>query len=289
MYEAGPMFAHLLAQEEARKAQTPKLTALGTILRYSGAYGCARRMGYDAFDANYTESPTPASVWQATMGTIIGEKMADAIIRAYPQARAEEPSQLSEFISGSADVFIPASDIGPVVYENKKKGSYAFNKALGYSRRFGKIELKNPEGPPWDAVVQAGLNALGIQAKFPGMEPIFFVVVGVVSDDIVTVKENRQVDISDFNRFAQEWHVPADDWMPETMSEYARLSEVAETIDLGYLPDRWARNDAGHDIKLDPFGENWQCDYCPYRTLCVNDGEGQVRILDSRLERRDDV
>lgn len=282
-----PIFTHLLAEQAAEAAQRPKATALDTPLRYSGAYGCARRWGYDAFDAQYSEPPTPAQVWQATIGTVVGEAVARAIQAVYPDAVAEEPSQIGTFVSGSADIYAPTSPVGQTVFEHKKKGSYAFNKALGYKRRYGKFELVGAEGYPGPAMVQAGMNALGIMEKYPERGPIENVVVGVVSDDIVTVKELRQVQVSDFNRFAQEWVIPMDEWYPETIREVTRMEEAAETIDLGYIPDRWARDDFGRDKRLDPFGDDWNCDYCPFRRLCVADGDGQVRVLDSQLTKRE--
>ncbi len=74
-----PLFTHLLAEKWAKQAETPKPTALGTILRYSGAYGCLRQMGYNAFDAQYTDENTPADNWAMGLGTMIHEALQEAI------------------------------------------------------------------------------------------------------------------------------------------------------------------------------------------------------------------
>jgi hypothetical protein len=102
----------------------------------------------------------------------------------------------------------------------------------------------------------------------------------------VSVKMAAQVNISDFARFGAEFHIPRAIWEPLAKEEIDRLTEAAETIDLGYLPDRWAKDDSGADKLLDPFSGKFPCTYCQFRQLCSDDREGQVRVLDSNLVRR---
>lgn len=281
-----PLFTHLLAEKWAKKAQTPKPTALNTMLRYSGAYGCGRRMGYDWFEANYTEPPTPGSIWQALVGTLIGEAQAEAMIEVYG-GFAELPSKVNEWISGSADWFSTTTPLGPVVYEHKMKSSYAFNKAMGYKRAYGKASRTDPAGAPKDAVAQVAMNALGIE-RTHGYE-IEWVTVGIVSNEVVSVMENAQINVSDYSRFLGEWHLNREVWEPIALREIDRLGEFAETMDLGYIPDRIALDDNSERVFLSPGGAKppWQCRYCPFVSLCKSDGEGQVRVLDSKLVRRE--
>lgn len=282
-----PLFTHLLAQQWADAAQTPKPTALNTMLRYSGAHGCGRRMGYDWFDAHYSDPPTPASVFQAGVGTLVGEAAANAMIAKYGGV-AELPSQINDWISGSADWASnddPRSpSIGRTVYEHKMKSDYAFNKALGYKRGFGKASFTDPAGAPRDAIVQGGLNVLGIEKTY-GVS-VDALVVGVVSVQIVSVKENRLLDVSDFARFGAEWVIPREIWEPRALRELSRLGEFAEMMDLGYIPDRIALDDNSERVTLSPGGDNFPCPYCPYRALCSSDGKGQVKFSASHLVKR---
>jgi hypothetical protein len=278
---------------------------MGTPLRYSGAFGCGRQMGYNWFDAEFSNPPTAGSLFQALLGTIIGEAQANAMIAKYGGI-AEVPSKVNEWISGSADWFSHTTPLGTVVYEHKMKASYAFNKAMGYKRGFGKASLVDPEGPPLNAVVQAGMNALGIERTYPQFcadvngtsladllilnEPVptrvDAVIVGIVSADVVSVSQNKQINVSDLARFSAEWVIPRGTWEPAALKEIDRLGGFAEMMDLGYLPDRFALDDTGEHVELNPGGKNWQCGYCPFKDLCESDGSGQIRVLDSKLTRR---
>lgn len=279
-----PLFTHLLAESWARAAQTPKPTAEGTMLRYSGANGCGRRMSYDWFDAEYSNPPTPASVIQAGVGTLVGEAAANEMVAKYG-GEAEKPSKLNDMISGSADWFTESSPLGVVLYEHKMKSSFAFNKALGYKRGYGKASKTGTSGPPPEAVKQAGLNALGIETTY-GVH-VDAVVVGVVTIEVVTVRENGHLHVPDFGRYGGEWLVSRELWEPKARQEADRLMAFGEMMDLGYLTPRSAVGDGDVRVTLDPESSNaWQCAYCPYRDLCASDGDGAVRVLDSKMAHR---
>lgn len=276
-----PLFTHLLAEQWA--GRPPKPTALGTMLRYSGAYGCLRKMGYDWFEAEYTEPLTPAGGWQMQLGTLIHEAVQAAIAERFPNAMFEASTQVNEFLSGSCDAFVPDTPLGNVLYELKTMGTYAFDQQTGLKRGYGKLTFTNAQGPKQGAIVQAGMNALGMEARGLVIDTL---VLGSLTLETVSEKMLRQLNLRDFARFGAEFHLPREFWYPMTMSEITRLSEAGEALDLGYLPDRWAKDDHGNDLKLNPLGDNWQCSYCPYQTLCVTDREGQVRINDSKLTKR---
>ena len=278
-----PLFTTLFAEKWALAAQTPKPTAMDTMLRYSGAHGCSRRMGYDWFEAEYTTPPTPASIVQAAVGTLIGEQAAQAQIDRYG-GEAEKQSKINEWISGSADWYCETTPLGIVVYEHKMKSSYAFNKAMGYKRGFGKAAKVKPGGAPADAIVQAGMNALGIENTY-GVT-VDQVVVGIQTTDVVSVRENQQINVPDHARFSGEWLVPRSVWEPRAKKEINRMGAIAETLDLGYIPDRLAVDDDEMTLRLNPESGPWQCNYCPFMALCQADGPGQVRVLDSKMERR---
>jgi len=62
---------------------------------------------------------------------------------------------------------------------------------------------------------------------------------------------------------------------------------LAYNIEQGYLPDRHGVTDGGQFLELNPNSSKyWQCDYCAFRTLCAEDGPGQVRIIDSAIAEK---
>ncbi len=280
-----PLFTTLLAGRWAQEAQTPKPTVAGTMMRYSGAHGCGRKMGYAWFEAEYSDPPTPAMVVQAGVGTEIGRLQAEAQIAAFG-GEAEKPSRIGEdgWISGSADWFCATTPLGTIVYEHKVKSSLAFNRALGYRRAFGKASLTGDGRPPADAVTQVGLNVMGIERTY-GIT-VDAAVVGVFTTDVLSVREARQVKVSDWARYCGEWVLSVDEVRTRAASELNRMEAFVEAMEVGYLPQRFAADDDGTRRALDPEGNNWQCDYCPYRQLCALDGDGLVAVLASKMTRR---
>jgi hypothetical protein len=287
-----PQITHLLAQEMWLKSQTPKPTALGTPLRYSSSYGCSRQQGYAAFDAEPTEPMDEAGAWVTGIGTLIHEALQDAISRRYPEAEFEVPSG-TEYVSGSCDALIPSKYFGSVVeaegthvlWELKTMGTYSFDKQVGWNRLRG--EYKYPEGPARKAITQAGMNALGIEASREGLK-IEWVVMGSVTFEALSVRKAEVMGVSDYNRFLAEFWVPRAEWEPLALEELRRIEGIHEGLSRGYLPDRVARDDDGRLMFLNPNdNKNWQCDYCAFRTLCIQDGANEVWINDSELARKE--
>ncbi len=290
-----PLMAGAVAEKWAKESLVPKPTAFGTVFRYSGALGCTRRAAYDWFEAEYTEKPTPGRVVQAGVGTIFGEAQANAQIEKFG-GRAEVPSQLNEFLSGSADWFGWLDEYeGFVVYENKLKSSFAFNMAVGVQRNFGKAKRIEPKGAPIEALVQAGMNALGIELTY-ALLPVNHIIVGVVTTEVLSVGMAESIDADDYEIFCVEETFTREEFEPLVKSEIDRLAIAYDVITMGNLPPRWVADtslveahgvfDGFHNKEIEPEGSNWQCGYCPYRSLCVQDGSGYVRITESALIRR---
>ena len=281
-----PLLTSLLADEWHKKAQEGKPTALGTKLRYSSAHGCSRQIGYSAMDVIPTEPVDIAGAWVMGVGTVIHELVQEAIGRAYPNAEFETASQVNDYISGSCDAFIPEEDFGAgwsggnVLFELKTMGTYSFDSQVGLDRMRGKWKDKGAEGPKAGAIAQAGMNALGIE-KARGIR-IDTLIMGSITFEAVSKNKARSLDLNDVRRVMNEFHISRDEWEPLAQAEIDRLTEIGSFLDESLFPDRWALDDQGRETKLDPFGRNWQCDYCAFRTTCVNDGEGQIRFSVSK-------
>ena len=217
-----PVITHLLANEWWKQAQVPKPTALGTPLRYSSAYGCARQQSYAAFEAQPTEPVDEAGAWVMGVGTLIHESLQEAIARIYPNAVFELGTAHGDYLSGSCDAFIPAGDFdvngkvfGNVLYELKTMGTFTFDKQVGWNRMRG--EYKYPEGPAQKAIAQAGLNALGIE-KHLGVN-ITYVVLGSITFEALSVQKAQKMGVEGFNRVMAEFWIPREQWEPLALAE----------------------------------------------------------------------
>jgi hypothetical protein len=283
-----PRITHLLAKKMWERAQVPKPTALGTPLRFSSSFGCARQQGYYAFDAQPTEPIDPAGAWVTGIGTLIHEHLQAAISDVFPSAEFEVASG-TDFISGSCDALISADYFEPeidgthVLWELKTMGTYSFDKQVGWNRMRG--EWKYPEGPAKKAIAQAGMNALGIEGSRPEVH-IEWIVMGSLTFEALSKNKADNMGVDEYNRFLAEFWIPREEWEPLAMRELRRANEIHESLTVGFLPDRHAVDDDGNLILLNPKGKNWQCDYCAFRTLCIEDGQDQVWITQSNLVRR---
>jgi NAD(P)-dependent dehydrogenase (short-subunit alcohol dehydrogenase family) len=156
-------------------------------------------------------------------------------------------------------------------------GTYSFDKQVGWNRMRGTVG--DATGPAQKAIVQAGMNALGIE-KERGIT-INTIIMGSIGFEALSKQKADKVGIEGYNRFLAEFHVARDEWEPIARAELARMVEIHSIIEEGELPDRWAVDDDGTEIQLSPTGRAWQCAYCAFNTTCTNDGPGVIRVLES--------
>lgn len=286
-----PIITGALALEWLEKSKTPKPTARGTALRYSSTYSCARQQGYSSFGAEQTEPMDEAGAWVTGLGTLVHEAIQEAISRRFPSAQFEVSSQIGP-VSGSCDALISVDDVGSsyggthVLWELKTMGTYSFDKQVGWSRLRG-MWAKNPaEGPARKAIVQAGMNALGIEGENPDIR-IETIIMGSAGFEALSKNKAENMNIEGLDRFLAEFDIPRDEWEPMAQAELRRMKDIHEETEEGYLPNRIALDDDGNVIRLSPTGSFWQCDYCAYRSVCLEDGGGSVYINESSLTRKE--
>jgi hypothetical protein len=253
-------------------------------------------MSYAALDAEWTDPPGPADVWAAGIGTTLHEEAQIAISRVYETAEFEVASRLGHHISGSTDALIDSQEILRIVgvtlggthvlWEFKTMGEYAFDQQLGYNRRSKTVG--HEQGPKVGAITQAGMNALGIELTYPGRR-IETILMGSVTPAQLSIKVAAGMGVQDFARYGAEWRIPRKQWEPLAIEEGDRMIAVAAKLDRvdGVLSDRTTPGSY-----LNPRGDkDWECDYCPYRKLCIEDGEGEIPVGQSWLtiRKKDDV
>lgn len=275
-----PIVGELLARSWSESPDKP--TALGTPLRYSSALGCARQMGYYSIAAEKTNPQGPADSWAPGIGTILHEELQERIAEFLPGTLFEVASSANEYVSGSADGLISTDEVlretgvaltgTHVVWELKTMGEYAFDRQVGYNRRYARVG--QGEGPKVEAITQAGMNAVGIERQETGVI-IDYLLLTSVTLAPVSVGKAHQMGLKNWERFGAEWLIPRHEWEPLALRELARMELIGGALANQELSDRTI----GDGSYLNPRGsKDWQCDYCPFRDRCVDDGEGYVRL-----------
>lgn len=278
-----PIFTDALAQELVDKAKTAdrKAKAFDTRLRFSDSGRCSRQLAYDDLGV-IPEVWDAASLHVAHIGSVYHELLQGAIQRRFPHCQIEVKGRVPECDnSGHCDALADETVLmvvvtdwkgGKTLYELKTKGSYQFDKAVGVMRK--SFKRGDPKGPGLEVILQAGMNAKAHNCET--------VVIGYVCFENFSVGLAEKVGLRQMDRFLAEWHLPKEIWQPLVDREIARLNEVLESVDLGYLPEREVYDEKtwGELTTIAPEDSRpaWNCQYCSYRVQCEDDGPGTVEI-----------
>jgi len=269
------LLLELIQQHEERG---PKATAFDTPLRFSSSGDCARALSYQAIGAEVTNPFDAPSIWVTTLGTLIHEKVQDAISRRYPTATFEIKGQIPGVTSGHCDAYIPDYPGGPALYELKTMGGFAFEKSIGLKKQARKFA--DPEGPRASALMQAAINAYVHQCEW--------VIIGHISLEGISKGVAASVGMDDIARTIAEWKIPKDVWYPIAEQEIQRQAGIVEDVEQnGVLAGRIIIDEFTPKA-IDPEADRpyWKCDYCSYRETCIADGNGIVRLDETVAIRR---
>lgn len=279
-YTTPTLVSNALIQDwvQAERERGKKAKAFDTPFRYSSAGDCARYLSYASLDTSMGSDMDSAGVWVTGLGTRIHEWLQEALVKRYPNAKLEVPTNLQDIISGHCDAVIPASDMeqahpgwdgGDVLYELKSMGMSRWDRQTGLKRRAK--EIKNPEGPAIGTILQAGLNALANDCQT--------VIVGAISLEAVSKGIAEAMGFSDDQRFIAEWQIPEHVWRPAAEQELRRLSNIKATLDSGFLEDRTHVTETTGYVEHINVDRYWKCNgYCAYADQCKADGEGVIPI-----------
>jgi hypothetical protein len=157
-------------------------------------------------------------------------------------------------------------------------GTYSFDKQVGWNRMRG--QHTNYEGPALKAIVQAGMNAIGIMEENPEIV-IDQLILGSVTFEALSRQKSWNMDVEGVSRTLAEFIIEPHEWYSQAKDELERMANLYSNIENGFIPTRVAVDDNGNDIVLNPTGKNWQCDYCSFRDHCVADGPDALRITES--------
>ncbi len=277
LFPVPPTLTDLYLRELVRDS-VPKPTALGTPARYSDAGSCGRAIGYAALGVTPTNPMDVPGHWVTNIGTLLHEKVQEAIGRKYPEAEFEVPTKLGDHISGSCDGYLDEAPLvatnpdwtwGSVVFELKTMGAYGYDKQIGLKRRARKMD--EPEGPKYQAILQAGLNALGL---IESGKPVDSLVMGSASMEAVSIQLAESAGIDDTTRVMAEFVIPDGVWRGPAMVEKERITRIVESVNENILPDRSVVVDLSGNLDyIDPDASRpaWQCTYCKFKDRCLQD------------------
>jgi hypothetical protein len=265
-----PMLTPLLvdAISEANKAQGKRPKAFDTYFRHSDAGKCARRIGFSYLGYDDSDPMDLSGHWVTWLGRILHEHWQEAGHRVL-NMEAEVKVRHGDLSSGHLDALVTTKEGITICYELKTKGSFGFDKSMGYLRKsWTRIE---PQGPPLGEILQGSLNALASGADL--------LIIGIMGLDSISKGNAKKMGVSDLDRIMGEWHYTRSEFEPLALAELERLGEIKGWLDADFLPPRWGLNDAGYSVTLDPDKDHdWQCVYCPYRSMCSYAGAAAVPL-----------
>jgi hypothetical protein len=260
----------------------------GSRIRHSWAAKCARALRYEIDGVPASNPPDVASQWTFRLGHLVHDEIQGALVEMFPDCAIEVKYPNPE-VDGSftldaeirwndapySEVDGPGSDAPVHVVEIKSINGFGFKKMIGTR---GKAE-----GPRHSALLQLALNANAT----PGCTGGWLI---YASLENISVGEAERNELSVLDRFLKVTWYPIDQLTPLAVLEEKRMRQVLDEADAGtktarVIPDPDIPPDA---VVIDPTkgtyavldanggildtGSTWQCDYCNFRTTCIEDG-----------------
>ena len=158
------------------------------------------------------------------------------------------------------DALIVLEDGTRVCYELKTRGSFGFDKAVGWRRKQWSTAI--PEGPTSSDRIQGALNAVASDADL--------LVIGMMGLESASKGFADKNGISEIGRTVGEWHFEKSEFAPWAALELDRLEQVKELLEAGVVPARTAVGDEMEAITLNPklSSPPWNCLYCGHFDTC---------------------
>jgi hypothetical protein len=292
-----PRFVHVLVQamQAANDEAGEKATAYDTRIRHSDAGKCARAVAYSAARIPRSNPMDLAGVWVTSLGTLIHEKWQGALQDLVEATDAVQDCGIEVKLridgldaSGHADAVIqewPADESGDtnrgrrILFELKTVGGFSWKMKVG--------DRGEPEGPAYDHIVQAALNAKAIDADE--------MVIGYIATEAISKPAAKKKNLPELARFCGEWTFTRDEYEPIALLEQARLQGILDLLDKGRLAARKIPSPelpVGAEI-VDPktgrwqvsgpegivdTGTFWACGYCSWQDICAKTDSGRIPV-----------
>ena len=267
-----PVAVPLVTDVLARSIQT-EMNALGRLpkaypswFRHSDAGKCGWYLWFEHHEFEPSNPPDLSSAFVMWLGTMLHKELQRALPERFPDARIEYKVHHDDLSSGHCDAVIDLPG-QKLVYELKTRGSWGFDKAVGWERKNWKTTI--PEGPSSGDRIQGALNATAVDADL--------LVIGLIGMESASKSFADRNGISEIGRTAAEWHYDKAEFSPWAEAELARLEGIRTVLDEGvYLPERSCVGDEMVIEKLNPnlATPPWQCQYCRHFDNCRKGAAG---------------
>lgn len=248
----------------------------GTRFRHSDAASCDRQLSYKLTDTEPTEPLSINSLWTFRVGQLVHDDWQPALARAFPDVQLEvKGTSLATDGSFHSDgtILWPTGELD--VVEVKSINGFGFKFMVG-SR--GKAR-----GPRHSALVQLACNTVSTEGARGGW-------LVYVSIENMSVKEAAKANFSPLDRMMKVTWYSRGQLEPIAAAEFNRVNRIIDLVDSDMLgarriPDpelpadhivtnpatgEWqVLDDQGATLEL---GSTWQCEYCAFRSKCIEDG-----------------
>jgi hypothetical protein len=260
-----PLITDVLARSIHREMMTAerKRFAYPTWFRHSDAGKCGRYLWFEHEKVDQSNPPDVSSAWVMWIGTMLHEELQRALPERFPDAQVEVPVRHDSLSSGHLDAVITLDDGTKVCYELKTRGSFGFDKAVGWRRK--NFSTQMPEGPTSSDRIQGALNATAMDADL--------LVIGMMGLESASKGFAEKNGIDDLGRSVAEWHFSKQEFGPWAMNEMHRLEGIRLVMNKGHIPPREAIGDEMETVKLNPNASkvDWRCQYCGHFDTCRKD------------------
>lgn len=306
--DAVPRFGPLLAQRwQAENVPLPRAHESARF-RHSDAGNCARAIAYAALDVPASNPMDLAGFWITNLGRVIHELFQDELEKTYgPDVEIEVKVHKGER-AGHVDAVVSIKGLHlPTCNKNEGPNGFAvecdcgqpdyvisieYKSAGGYKYKLAVGERGAPEGPGYQHVVQAALNAEALDADES-------VIIYGARDVISIQAAARKAHIDENLRFTAEWTYTREQYKPIAEAERNRVAAILEMVDGGMLPARkipdpeipkraiivsprdgtWVEYDA-QGVSIVESKTTWHCAYCRWQDMCATTKPGRIPIED---------
>ena len=257
--------------------------------RASWSGGCWRQLAYRMADTEPTEPYDEAGLFRMHTGTMIHDALEaaapDTFFANDVEVITEKPVDLEPIgINGSA-----TGDITVVYNNDAGDTTYTVVIEVKTINGFG-FKMLDSEGPRYGHITQGALSAEAWNADE--------LVILYVSMENISKGQAAKKGLDTYQTFLREFSFTPETWAPFYEAEKFRVAKVLEYLADGHAPgevptlihdaDRgvimprgtkitsqttgtWATVDG--DGTISRSGKTWVCQYCPFRTTCIDEGE----------------
>lgn len=287
--DATPRFGHLLAKRWQDEDVPLARAHPDARFRHSDAGNCARAIAYAALDIPASNPMDMAGFWVTNLGRVIHELFQDELEKVFGVGVTTEVKVHGGERAGHVDavVAIPGEVNGEVVSD--KVISIEYKSCGGYKYKLAVGERGAPEGPGYQHVIQAALNALALDADE-------CVIIYGARDVISIQAAGRKPHIDELLRFTAEWTFTREQYEPIARREIERVEAILKMVDDDMLPARKIPDPEiparavvvsprdGTWVEYDDRGQavesktTWHCAYCRWQDFCAKTKPGRIPV-----------